>query len=208
MSENTLSVESFIEYCEPAQEGVLKSIKNAIIDIFLKLINKIEGLIRKMKDSKVKSALSGLLGRAKRGLQKARGMKPDYTSTGESLKKESNQINEELTKTVKGYKLKKYQAIEDGIAKGDVKALREAVGSICYVRRDFSSGEFDEAVNYVSAKVPGFMDSSLVGSPTVSSQKTSFTDDDFARAVFELKKNFCQERIADVKKIGKALYSK
>lgn len=46
----------------------------------------------------------------------------------------------------------------------------------------------------------------MIGNPTISSQKTTFTDEDFADAVFELKKNFCQERISDVKTIGKKLY--
>lgn len=103
--------------------------------------------------------------------------------------------------------MQKYEAIENGIANGDVKALREALGSICYTSRDFSSGEFDEAIEYVKFKGIDIMDSSLVGSPTISSQKSSFTDDDFAKAIFELKKNFCEERIEDVRAIGKALYS-
>lgn len=103
--------------------------------------------------------------------------------------------------------MQRYDAIENGIEKNDINALREAVGSICYTSRDFSSGEFDEIVRYVEAKGIKLKDDALIGSPLISSTKSSFSDEDFARAVFELKQNFCDERIGDVKKIGKALYA-
>lgn len=102
--------------------------------------------------------------------------------------------------------MKKYEAIEMGIAKKDIKALRATVGSLCYTCRDFSDGEFDEMVKYIEKKGLKLVEDHLIGNPTISSQKTTFTDEDFARAVFELKKNFCQERISDVKTIGKKLY--
>lgn len=104
--------------------------------------------------------------------------------------------------------MQKYSAIEKGIENNDVKALREAIGSICYTNRDFSNGEFDEVVKYVEAKGIHLKDIKLIGSPAVSSQKSEFTDEDFAKAIFELKRNFCDERIQDVKTIGKKLYSK
>lgn len=103
--------------------------------------------------------------------------------------------------------MQKYDAIEKGIANNDIKALREAIGSICYTSRDFSSGEFDEIIQYVESHGIKIKDETLVGNPTVSSQKSDFTDQDFAKAIFELKKNFCDERIEDVKRIGKKLYS-
>ena len=103
--------------------------------------------------------------------------------------------------------MQKYEAIEKGIAEHDVKALREAIGSICYTCRDFSDGEFDAVVEYVEKSGIKIKDDNLVGSPILSNQKNTFTDEDFAKAVFALKKNFCDERILDVKKIGKTLYS-
>ena len=33
--------------------------------------------------------------------------------------------------------MQKYDAVEKGIANKDIKALREAIGSICYTNRDF-----------------------------------------------------------------------
>ena len=100
--------------------------------------------------------------------------------------------------------MQKYESIERGIANNDIVGLREAIGSICYTSRDFSSGEFDEVLRYVESKGIKLKDDTLDGD-LISDGKTAYTDEDFARAVFMLKKNFCKERIADVKKIGKAL---
>jgi len=104
--------------------------------------------------------------------------------------------------------MQKYDAIENGIANNDVKAIREAIGSIIYTNRDFSNGEFFQTVDYVESKGINLKDSTLIGNPTISSQKSEYNDEDFAKAIFELKKNFCDERIQDVKIIGEKLYGK
>ena len=104
--------------------------------------------------------------------------------------------------------MQKYDAVEKGIANNDIKALREAIGSICYTNRDFSNGEFFEVVSYVESKGIKLKDDTLVGAEPVSKIKTEFNEDDFTRAVFELKRNFCDERIKDVETIGKKLYGK
>ena len=103
--------------------------------------------------------------------------------------------------------MKHYDIIERNIELGDVGAIREAIGSICYTNRDFSSGEFDEVIAYVESRGIRLKDDKLTGKPPISTQKDVFTDDDYSRAIYELKKNFCDERIEDVKTIGKALYS-
>ena len=104
--------------------------------------------------------------------------------------------------------MQKYEAIEKGIENKDVKRLREAIGNICYTNRDLSNGEFFEAIKYVEDREIKLKDTKLIGKPTISSQKEEFTDDDYSRAVFELKKNFCDDRIKDVQTIGKKLYGK
>ena len=103
--------------------------------------------------------------------------------------------------------MEKYESIERGILQNDIGSLRESIGSICYTCRDFSNGEFDEVVAYVCGKGIELMDKEVVGE-LISTGKTVYTDEDFARAIFWLKKNFCQERIDDVKKIGKTLYKR
>ena len=85
--------------------------------------------------------------------------------------------------------MQKYDAIENGIANDDVKSLREAIGSMCYINRDFSNTEFFEVIKYVESKGIKLKDKTLIGN-TISSQKSEFSDEDFAKAIFELKRNF------------------
>jgi hypothetical protein len=101
--------------------------------------------------------------------------------------------------------MQKYEPIEKAIEENDIDTLRGLIGTICYTSRDFSNSEFDEVVAYVISKGIKLKDDKLVGD-LVSAGKTTYTEDDFTSAVYELKKNFCDERINDVKKIGKALY--
>lgn len=104
--------------------------------------------------------------------------------------------------------MERYEEIEKGIETKDIRGLREAIGTLIYANRDFSKGIFDEVVQYVEDKGIKLKDDSLVGGPIISATKNSYTNDDFSRAVFELKRNFCDERIEDVKTIGRALYGK
>lgn len=103
--------------------------------------------------------------------------------------------------------MQKYEMIEKGIKEKNIESLRKYVGSIAYTCRDFSDGEFDEVVEYIESQGIKLKDDNLIGEATISSQKKVFEAEDFTKAVYELKRNFCDERIADVKTIGKALYS-
>lgn len=102
--------------------------------------------------------------------------------------------------------MKRYEAIEKGIQRNDVIALREAIGSICYTGQGFDD-ELKEVIAYVESKGIKLKDKHLVGK-LVSEGKTTFTRDDFTDAVFELKENFCDERVAEVIKIGKSITGK
>lgn len=102
--------------------------------------------------------------------------------------------------------MNRFSDLDNRIQKKDIFMLREALGNTIYGCRDFSDGEFDDAVKYVESKGIKIKDDELQGE-LVASGKQSYTDDDFAVAIARLKRNFCDERIADVKKIGKALYS-
>lgn len=101
--------------------------------------------------------------------------------------------------------MNKFDFLDKRINANDIEDLRNAISNISYTSRDFSSGEFDEAVRYVESKGIKLKEDCLVGE-LVSNGKSSFSNEDFARAVFELKKNFCQDRIDDLKKIGYSLY--
>lgn len=99
----------------------------------------------------------------------------------------------------------RFDYLDKRIKNGEFLKLRQALGNIIYACRDFSDGEFDDAVKYVESKGIKIKDDELQGE-LVTAEKQTYTDDDFAVAIARLKRNFCDERIADVKKIGKALY--
>ena len=101
--------------------------------------------------------------------------------------------------------MSRYSYLDKRIQTGDVALLREALGNMVFGCRNFSDGEFDGAVQYVESKGIKIKEDVLRGE-LVSTGKSSYTADDFADAITELKENFCDERINDVKKIGRALY--
>ncbi|MBR1444347.1 MAG: hypothetical protein IJ583_12550 [Firmicutes bacterium] len=95
------------------------------------------------------------------------------------------------------------------IHSNDLKGLREHIGMMAYTDRAFLHGEFEKAIMYV-IKICGVRD---LFEPFCSDppMRTSYPDknynkEDFTKAVYELKKNFCKERIQDVKIIGRYVY--
>lgn len=137
-----------------------------------------------------------------KGIQKLRKMRDKNKEDERNMSKAALEYVDEIEKVA----LQKYDAIERGIKSNDIPRLRRVIGNICYTNRSFSNGEFDEAINYVMNKGIKLKDDRLVGQ--LISQKTGpYTDNDFADAVFGLKENFCDERINDVKAIGRSLYT-
>lgn len=101
----------------------------------------------------------------------------------------------------------KYDTIEQALTNNNTDKLREYVASIFYNSRDNLNGEIDAMLGYIEVRGIKIKDDKLNGK-LISDGKDTYTDEDFKKAVYELEKNFCGERINDVKKIGKALYGK
>ncbi len=83
------------------------------------------------------------------------------------------------------------------------------MGNICYIDTNFSTGEFESIIQYIKEQgiSEGELKDKKLEGVLVTDQKVSpYTQDDFIDAVSKLKNNFCDERIEDVKKIGKDLY--
>lgn len=97
-------------------------------------------------------------------------------------------------------------SIETAIADNDIAALREAIGSICYTDRTFANGEFINAINYVVHEKKINIYENYNQKRLISKSKSTFSSEDFGDAIFDLKENFCEERVKDVMDIGKALY--
>ena len=101
------------------------------------------------------------------------------------------------------------ELIEECINNNDLGRLRNALGAICYTCRDFSDGNFDKAVHYVEVTRGVKIKEKFNPEPVLISKtksKDEFEKGDFGRAVSRLRNNFCDERIEDVKFIGKFMY--
>ena len=105
-------------------------------------------------------------------------------------------------------KIVKYDTIEKAITDNNITLLRESLGGLAYCCRDFSDGEFDRTLKYIESKGIQVKEKFNNNPPLISETKKpeDLTHDDFTSAIFELKKNFCDERIKDAKIVGKILY--
>lgn len=100
--------------------------------------------------------------------------------------------------------------VQECIANNDIRGLKGAFVAIIFSDRNFSSSDFDNTLNYIrketNLKILESFDNGELLSKKISSG--NITEDDFGEAVYNLKVNFCKERIDDVKKLGKTLYGK
>ncbi|SFC99699.1 hypothetical protein [Clostridium uliginosum] len=99
------------------------------------------------------------------------------------------------------------QLVKECIANKDIMGLKGALVGIIFSNRSFSNGEFDNTLERITSKginIYEKFDGEDIVCNTIKGR--SFTEDDFAEAVYYLKVNFCQERIKDVKKISKKIY--
>ena len=110
-----------------------------------------------------------------------------------------------------GEKMSKFapnKLVQECIKNSDIRGLKGAFVGIIFSDRSFSKGEFDYTLNYIlretNLNILESFDNGELLSKRISNG--SATEDDFEEAVYNLKVNFCKERIEDVKKLGKALY--
>ena len=105
-----------------------------------------------------------------------------------------------------------FKELEKAIDSKDLNCVRNLLGTMVYSCRDFSDGEFDRAVIHAEKEllIRGIhLKEGLKGTIlTLGKEKGLLSDDDFSDSVFELKENFCDERIDEVKRIGRLLYGK
>lgn len=101
--------------------------------------------------------------------------------------------------------MEKNAIIEKAIAEKDITVLRESVASLILIDRNFSKSSFYDMLNYVNSKL-NIMDKCGLKGELISELKKEYSKDDFVKALYLLENNFCNERIEDVKKIGRTLY--
>ena len=178
-------------------KGTLNTIKTKIKNAILGLLNTIDKALDKFKSGRIKSALKSLIAKLKKLLGDTDNIKSE--SDAKNVAKELQNSKDEFAA------MEKFEAVENGIANKDIDGLKETLGTMCYCDRDFSRNMLEDNIKYVESKGIKILEDELSGE-LVSDKKSNYDDKDFARAVFELKKNFCRERIEDVRKISKALY--
>lgn len=108
-------------------------------------------------------------------------------------------------------KKKPNRLVEEYLNKNDIKSVRDAIGTIIYTDMAFKTPDFQDEVDYV-VKERGIKELMQEFNPVpqlkseLIKEGVNISDDDFAVSIANLKRNFCKERIEDVKKIGRHLY--
>lgn len=102
--------------------------------------------------------------------------------------------------------------VDKALSEGNLRSARRVISNICPADRTFTTGEFEDALEYVR-DVKGVdifepFDPSLkpLYAERVDRKDPTLEEDDFAASVACLKENFCPERIEDTKKLGRYLF--
>ena len=102
--------------------------------------------------------------------------------------------------------------IDKALNEGNLRSARRVISNICPSDRTFTTGEFEDALEYVR-DVKGVdiyepFDPMLkpLYAERVDLKDPTLEEDDFAASVACLKENFCPERIEDTKKLGRYLF--
>lgn len=205
--------DAFIESRRPevVSEGIVDTFKSVIESIkkgIVNLIDKITEWLDKHPDSKVAQGLKSILTKLKNLLTKADKIKSKEDV--EEVKEEVDKNKEEAEDLMEKEGYSKYRVVNEYIKEKNIFGLREALGNICYTNRSFSNGDFDKAFELIKSKGIDIMEEFDNSEPLILSNKKleELGHDDFTLAVFNMKENFCKERIAEAKKIGKYLYGK
>lgn len=106
--------------------------------------------------------------------------------------------------------------IDSFIKDDDRDGILDTLISVCFRDSNFSTGEFDAGVEYTTQKAsPAYPESKLYDSRCSSNfplfgEKVdageSFEEADFENALTSLRLNFCEQRIEDMKKLGRSIY--
>lgn len=100
--------------------------------------------------------------------------------------------------------------VQECIERSDIRGLKGAFVGIIFSDRSFKSGDFENTLSYIKTKTNMNIMERFDGGELLSNKINSgkVTEDEFEEAVYNLKVNFCEERIKDVKKLAKVLYGK
>ena len=97
------------------------------------------------------------------------------------------------------------QKLIDAVQAQDVDQIRIIVTNIAYHDRGFYDGKFEEAIDYVKKnEVPGLWQK--YDGEDFNENKEDWNGDYWADLTASLMDNFCEERIAKLKEVGRYVY--
>lgn len=102
--------------------------------------------------------------------------------------------------------------VDKALREGNLRSVQRTICDICPSDRTFTTGEFEDALEYVrdikGVDIYEPFDPSLkpLYAERVDRKDPTLEEDDFAVSVAYLKENFCPERIEDTKKLGRYLF--
>jgi len=89
----------------------------------------------------------------------------------------------------------------------DIMGLRGALIGIILGDRTLSNEKLDNTLNFIASKNINIYEKFDGGDIVFNTvENRNFTEENYSEAIFNLKSNFCKERITDVKNISKELY--
>lgn len=104
------------------------------------------------------------------------------------------------------------ERVDRALQSGNIRIVKQLLVNVCKFDRTFSTGEFEDAMEYV-CKVKGVnifepLDETLrpLYSERVDQKDPTLGEDDFTASAVCLMENFCPERIEDTKKLGRYLF--
>ena len=104
------------------------------------------------------------------------------------------------------------ERVDRALQSGNIRIVKQLLVNVCKFDRTFSTGEFEDAMEYV-CKVKGVnifepLDETLrpLYSERVDRKDPTLGEDDFTASAVCLMENFCPERIEDTKKLGRYLF--
>jgi hypothetical protein len=201
--ENT--IESFIDWCndmEIANEA-FSNFKAKLVQVFVKLINFLESKIRRMKDSKIKSALLKLLSKAKACLSKSKSLNEHDQELAKQLSEDAKAIKSEADEVLNNSESNTDnhigEAFTDAVDNGELRRVRIMLKDSLLV--DPTLKQFNAMERYASSKMKNLYDEDDGDSRELEHDKDKWTDEYMNMEMVRVVSSFTKERINLLKQI-------
>ena len=97
------------------------------------------------------------------------------------------------------------ELVKECMNNNDIVGLKGALIAIIFSDKQFKTDDFDNTLEVLKLNGINIYEK-YDGKELISKTKQSFTNQDYRNSIFDLEKNFCIERINEVKNISKSIY--